>query len=41
MDSLFETPPSEPWPERLGPGAVLLRGFARANTHCWASSGSI
>jgi len=28
---LFEpTPPVECWPERLGPGAVLLHGFARA-----------
>ena len=28
---LFETPPpAEPWPERLGPGAVLLHGFALA-----------
>ncbi len=28
---LFEpTPPVEPWPERLGPGAVLLHGFALA-----------
>ena len=27
-DDLFETPPpAEPWPERLGPGAVLLHGF--------------
>jgi alkylated DNA repair protein (DNA oxidative demethylase) len=26
---LFEpTPPVEPWPERLGPGTVLLHGFA-------------
>jgi len=26
---LFETPPpGEPWPERLGPGAVWLHGFA-------------
>ena len=26
---LFETPPpAESWPERLGPGAVLLHGFA-------------
>jgi len=30
---LFETPhPAEPWPERLGPGAVLLHGFATAAT---------
>ena len=28
---LFETPPPvEPWSERLGPGAVLLHGFALA-----------
>jgi alkylated DNA repair protein (DNA oxidative demethylase) len=28
---LFETTPSgEPWPERLGPGAMLLHGFAVA-----------
>jgi alkylated DNA repair protein (DNA oxidative demethylase) len=30
---LFETPhPAEPWPERLGPGAVRLHGFATAAT---------
>lgn len=29
--SLFETPPpAEPWPERLGPGAVRLHGFTTA-----------
>ncbi len=28
---LFEpTPPVEPWPERLGPGAMLHHGFAVA-----------
>ena len=28
---LFEpTPPVEPWPERLGPGAMLVHGFAVA-----------
>lgn len=29
-DLLEPTPPVEPWPERLGPGAVLLHGFALA-----------
>ena len=29
---LFETPPPvEPWSERLGPGTVLLHGFARTD----------
>lgn len=30
MDSFFETLPDQPWPERLGPDAVLLHGFAIA-----------
>jgi len=38
---LFETTdPAELWPERLGPGAVLLHGFARAEAPALIAEGA-